>query len=42
MGDVLGIVVAPFQAALTTSLGNFGALVLNFLDATGIHDNCLK
>jgi hypothetical protein len=42
MGDVLGIVVAPLQAALTTSLGNFGALVLNFLDATGIHDNCLK
>lgn len=42
MGDVLGIVVAPFQAALTTALGNFGALVLNFLDATGIHENCLK
>jgi len=42
MGDVLGAIVAPFQAALTTALGNFGALVLNFLDATGIRDNCLK
>jgi hypothetical protein len=42
MGNILSYVVTPFESALGTALGNFGALVLNFLDATGIRENCFK
>jgi hypothetical protein len=42
VGDVLGVAVAPFESAVVSGLGQFGTLVMNFLDAADIRENCLR